>query len=429
MPKRLKSKIKKLPIQPGIYLMLGLRKKVIYIGKARNLKERVSNYFQAGLIQDPKTAYLVKKIKDIDYIPTDSELDALLLEARLIRQIKPKYNIQLKDDKSLPLLTIDSRDDFPRVFISRLRGKKDHTYFGPFSNVRELRSAVKSLQRIFKFRICSRTITERKPSKVCLLYHINQCTAPCAGKTSKAGYKDIIKNLTHLLKNNKKKAVSALSEKMRLLSESRDFEKAADLRDQINALRGLSQKSKIAEFYEGSHSPPNPDKRLLDLQALLGMAKIPKKIEGIDISDIKGRDAVGSLVTFIDSKPYKNGYRKYKIKYSKDGKTDDYQRMSEVLKRRLNNKSNPLPDILLIDGGRGHLSVIEKVFAKCKITPPMIVALSKHKGDHIVTNSQSKLANPKKHASGFGLLQYVRDEAHRFAQKYHHYLRGRSTLK
>ncbi|MBI4834013.1 MAG: excinuclease ABC subunit UvrC [Planctomycetes bacterium] len=443
MKSKAAKKTGELPEQPGVYLMKDRRKRVIYVGKARNIRQRVSNYYHSAAQSDPKTAALMRQVKSIDYLATDSEVDALLLEAHLVRDIKPKYNIQLKDDKSFPLIGVcrstersrrSRSDDFPRVIITRQRGNKDIDYYGPFISTGDLRSGLNSLQKIFKFRTCKLSIKEKNPiQKPCLLYHINRCVAPCIGKISKKDYKDIISLLDEFLSGNKKKVLRRLSKKMEEASALRDFEHAAEYRDRINALKGITTEGRMGEFYEGALAAINPSERLKNLQSLLGLDKPPRKIEGIDISDIKGNEAVGALVTFIDAEPFKNGYRKYKIKTVAEGEADDYARMREVIRRRLFDTENELPDILLIDGGKGHLSITEKVFAEEKISPPLIVGLSKHKGDHIVTNDKApKVITPKlltKYAAGFKLLQYIRDEAHRFAQKYHHYLREKRTYK
>lgn len=405
------------------------RKRVIYVGKARNLKQRVSHYYQDSGNIEPKTSYLVKQIKDIDYLATDSEIDAMLLEAKLIRDIKPKYNVQLKDDKTFPLLAVSRDDDFPRVFITRERGKKNLTYYGPFTNVGDLRSALKLLHRILKFRTCLRAINTKKTSKPCLLYHIKECVAPCLGKISKEEYGEIIHLLEEFIKGNKNTVLTELTKKMDESSEKQDFERAALYRDQINALKGITTEGRMGQFYEGALASITPSERIKDLQILFGLENLPRKIEGVDISDLHGTEAVGSLVTFIDGEPFKNSYRKYKIKTVAEGESDDYERMREVVRRRILDKDNPLPDILLLDGGKGHLMVIEQVFAREKVTPPIIAALSKSGGDHLVTNLQVQIPKFRilmNHSAGFTLLQYIRDEAHRFAQKYHHLLRKKS---
>jgi len=437
MPSKIKSKISKLPKKPGVYVMKDRRKRVIYIGKARNLKQRVSHYYQESGNIEPKTSSLIKQVKDIDYLATDSEIDAMLLEAKLIRDIKPKYNVQLKDDKTFPLLAVTlpntsvscfggTRDDFPRVFITRERGKKNITYFGPFTNAGDLRSALKLLQRIFKFRTCLRAINTKQISKPCLLYHIKECVAPCLGKITKEEYAEIIHLLVKFLNGNKDLVITELTQRMNKVSQKQDFERAALYRDQINALKGITCDARMGQFYEGALASITPSERIKDLQILFGLENPPRKIEGIDISDLRGNEAVGALVTFIDGEPFKNGYRRYKIRTVTEGEPDDYERMREVVQRRIKDKENPLPDILLLDGGRGHLMVIEQVFAREKVTPPIIAALSKSGGDHLVTNLQVQIPKFKlimKHSAGFTLLQYIRDEAHRFAQKYHHILR------
>lgn len=429
------KKPNKFPHQPGVYLMKDRHQRVLYIGKARDLRQRVSHYSaprrNIGDL-DPKTHTLLSRVKKIEYLTTDSEMDALFLEARLVRDIKPKYNVNLKDDKTFPLLAIGRTDDFPRVFITRARGKPDLTYYGPFTNAGDLRSAFKSLQRIFKFRTCRRKIAPPTPSvpsnrsRPCLLYHIKQCVAPCIGRVSKKDYQDLIRSLEEFLGGDKDKLINRLTEAMHQASQQQDFERASSYRAQVNGLKGIAGEGKMAEFYEGALAAITPSQRMRYLQKLLKLPQPPRRIEGLDISDIKGREAVGAIVCFIDGEPFKGGYRRYKIKTVTEGEPDDYQRMAEVVRRRFrpgDTLTDDMPDILLIDGGPGHLSVVAQVFQELGISPPEVLALAKYEGDHLYRLGKAKPLALSSEASGFHFLQYVRDEAHRFARRYHHYLR------
>lgn len=447
--KKLASKISKLPDQAGVYLMKDKKGRVIYIGKARRLRERVRSYFQASAFIPPKNQAMLASINNLDYLVTDSEVDALLLEARLIRDIQPRYNVMLRDDKTFPLIAI-TQETFPHVYLTRERGRKNTYYYGPFTNAREVRHALKILQRIFKFRTCGlvlrdKYVSQQQRPRTCLLYHIDHCSAPCENKINPLDYQESIRSLRAFLKGNKRSLLKRINLKMKTLSKSYQFERAARYRDQTKALKNIAQLGRLGEFYELSLGPSNQE-RLEDLKKLLGLDKLPRQIEGVDISDIKGKEAVGSLVTFIDGAPFKDGYRRYKIKWTQEGKPDDYQRMKEVLLRRYQRFSSAisvttlnktessldiLPNILLIDGGEGHLRIAQRVFKELKVKPPLLVALAKGKYQkkellHVSNRFESKPISPK--FIGYGLLQYVRDEAHRFAHKYHLLLRKKKAL-
>ena len=434
----LKKKIKKIPSAPGVYLMKDCRSRVLYVGKAKNLKHRVQSYFQSPVGLPLRVGAMMDQVKKVDYLKTDSEIDALLLEAKLIRDIQPKYNVDLRDDKTFPLLAL-TREDFPRVFITRDRGKKNLTYYGPFIQAGDLKSALKVLQRIFKFRTCRLKLSVsavgqvNSAGKPCLLAHINQCVAPCINKISQEEYAEVIRSLGEFLTGRKKVLLKRLEREMGRLSRRREFEKAVFIRDQFKAVRAIDRTGKLGRFYEGSLADLSPTEKLKDLRKLLRLNRSPRKIEGVDIADLKGREAVGSLVTFVDAEPFKAGYRRYRIKYTPSGQPDDYQRLAEVVQRRFQSgDADFFPDVLLIDGGRGHLNVAAGVFRSLKLKSPCLVALAKGKlkgkrtksvADTLYLSGPGRPSRSFVNSSGFKLLQYVRDEAHRFAQKYHHLLR------
>jgi len=422
---KLKDKIKRFPKASGVYFMKNTAGKIIYVGKANNLHSRVKSYFHGAL--DAKTQSLMQEAKNITYRKTASDLDALLLEARLVRELKPKYNIQLTDDKSFPLLAV-TREEFPRVFVTRERGKKNITYYGPFISSSDLRNAFRTLQRIFRFRVCKHKIGN---GQSCLLAHINLCLSPCLGKISPAFYRETIVSLEDFLKGNKASLNKRLERLMKEASRFLDYEAAAFYRDRIKALDNISETGKLGPFYEEAFLAETPQQKLRSLKETLGLTAEPVRIEGVDISDIKGTQAVGSVVVFIDGEPDKNLYRRFKIRQTAEGMADDYSRIREIVRRRFYglSKENVKVDLLLIDGGKGHVSAASGVLSALGITAPVIVGLTKGKKRETVyllkTGAISKLRMNDK----LRLLAYVRDEAHRFAQKYHHLRRSKEALK
>src|SRR3989339_1267637 len=329
---KLSGKITRFPRTSGVYFMKNASGKIIYVGKANNLRFRVRSYFHGAL--DVKTQSLMREVNHIAYSKTASDLDALLLEARLVRELKPKYNIQLTDDKSFPLLAV-TKEEFPRVFITRERGKNNIVYYGPFISSSDLRGAFRTLQRIFRFRVCKHKMGN---GKSCLLAHINLCLAPCLGKISPALYQEDIISLEDFLKGSKASLNKRLARLMNQASQRLDYETAVFYRDQIRALDNISETGKLGPFYEEAFLVETPRQKLRFLKETLGLTSEPGHIEGIDISDIKGTQAVGSVVVFIEGEPDKNLYRRFRIRQVAEGMADDYSRVREIVKRRLTPK-------------------------------------------------------------------------------------------
>ena len=421
---RLPDKVSKFPKTSGVYFMKNAAGKIIYVGKANNLRSRVRSYFHGAL--DTKTQSMMREVRNIVFRGTDSDLDALLLEARLVRELTPKYNIQLTDDKSFPLLAV-TRDDFPRVAVTRERGKKNVTYYGPFISSSDLRNAFRTLQRIFKFRVCKYRIDGKKS---CLLAHINLCLAPCLGKINPAQYQETITSLEDFLKGNKISLDNRLKRLMKQASGQFDYETAAFYRDQIKALDNISETGKLGPFYEEAFLTETPSQKLRSLKETLGLDSDPVRIEGVDISDIKGHQAVGSVVVFIDGEPANNLYRRFKIKQTAEGMADDYNRIREIVRRRFYglSKENITVDLLLIDGGKGHVNAASGVLSALGITAPVIVGLAKGKKRESVYLMKQGVISKIRMNNKLRLLAYVRDEAHRFAQKYHHLIRSKEAL-
>lgn len=427
------GKVKTFPQEPGVYLMKDAAGVVIYVGKAKNLRSRASSYFLKAASEDSRTADWIVDIADIDFIPAESEVDALLMESRLIKDIQPKNNKDLKDDKSFPYLMITTREEFPRVEITREPRTSGVKLYGPFTSVGSLRGAVQVLQRIFKFRTCSLDISESdekwKWFRPCLLASINQCTAPCNFRISKEDYRRDIKRLQTFLDGGKTKLLREMNKEMIEASKSLDFERAAVLRDEIKMLDKLEDRGELETHAQPEVFYVDPKKGLTGLRQVLKLAETPRIIEGVDIAHLGGNETVASLVQFIDGLPFKPGYRRFKIQDVKG--IDDFRSIYEVVSRRfrgLSDRDEKFPDILLIDGGKGQLNAAMAAFRDQEITPPTVISLAK-RDEEIFRPGISEPLKLSKSAFALRLLQYVRDESHRFAQHYHHILRSKSTLE
>lgn len=563
----IKSKLENLPAKPGVYQFKDASKKVIYVGKAKLLKNRVRQYFQSRP-QGAKTESMVSKIDDLEVIVTDSEVEALILEFNLIKELKPRYNVLLKDDKTFPYIVI-TNERFPRVFPTRSKRNDGSKYFGPYTDVKTMRFALKSIRDIFTIRSCSLNLSEENVAagkyKACLDYHINKCEGPCVGLVSESEYKEMINQVARLLNGKIETLEKELKEKMDTLADNMNFEQAAKMRDKIEALQVYKSKQKMAgeeivdrdvfavvqedndacgmvmkirdgrligktHYYLSSvlEKPPEesienlvtnyyskaefiPDevflpleteniealelwlrekkggkveisvpkigdkvklirmvetnaKYMLDelklakmkrefvapsLDALkrdLRMNRIPKRIECFDISHIQGTDTVASMVVFENAKPKKSDYRKYKIKTvtNEAGEPDDFLSMREVIHRRFRRKDegeDKMPDLVVIDGGKGQLSSAVKVLRDMGIKianekvvsdPEQkkginIIGLAKRLEEVFMPDDSDPQTIPKT-SSGLKLLQRIRDEAHRFAIEFHRSLRSKRTL-
>jgi excinuclease ABC subunit C len=421
------EKVKQFPAAPGVYLMKDEQGRVLYVGKAKNLRNRAGHYFTKAAAEDRRTADLVKLIADIDFLPAESEVDALLMEARLVKDIQPRFNVDLKDDKSFPYLQIRVREDFPRVEFTRTPRRRGVKLYGPFTSAKSLRAAIHVLQRIFQFRTCSLDIREDDERwrwfRPCLLHSIRQCTAPCNFRVTKEEYRRQIRALRLVLEGKKGKLIAEMEGQMRQASEALNFEKAARLRDEIAALQNLGLRGEVEKDVQPEVFPIEPKKGLVGLRKVLGLRATPRTIEGVDIAHLGGDDMVASLVAFVDGLPFKPGYRRFRIK-SVAG-VDDFASVREVVTRRfrrLHDEETPFPDILLIDGGKGQLNAALEAFALLGIEPPCLLSLAKRE-EEIYRPGEAEPLRLSRHSAALRLLQYVRDEAHRFAQHYHKILR------
>jgi excinuclease ABC subunit C len=421
------DKVKQFPAGPGVYLMKDDRGRVLYVGKAKNLRNRASHYFSKAAAEDMRTADLVKLIADIDFVTAESEVDALLLEARLVKDIQPRFNVDLKDDKSFPYLQIRMREDFPRVEFTRTPRRRGVKLYGPFTSAKGLRAALQVMQRIFKFRTCSLDIEAEDQRwrwfRPCILHSIRQCTAPCNLRVTREEYRKQIRALRLVLEGKKDKLIKEMEQAMAEASAALQYEKAARLRDEVHALRNLSARGEVDKDVQPEVFYIDPKKGIAGLRKILGLAQTPRTIEGVDIAHLGGNDTVASLVRFIDGLPFKPGYRRYRIR-SVEG-TDDFASIREVVTRRfrrLAREEDVFPDILLIDGGKGQLNAALEAFAVLGIEPPCLLSLAK-RVEEIYRPGEAEPLRLSRHAAALRLLQYVRDEAHRFAQHYHHILR------
>ena len=439
-PDKLKTlliKARQLPKTPGVYLMKNAQGQVIYVGKAVLLPDRVSSYFIPSADLGPKKQPMIALIDDFDTIACEDEWEALLTENRLIKDIHPRFNASLKDDKTYPYLVVTTRDDFPGVFITRQPAAPQYKgahVLGPFTSVYALRESIQLLQRVFKFRTCSLDIRDgddsRRHFRPCLLYAIKQCTAPCADKISKENYRDDINRFTRFIQSKRSVMLRQMRQEMDLASQNQDYEQAAVLRDQIHALGKLDQRGKRSDGWQPETElfHLDPSKGLESLRKTLGIDTPIRCIECIDIAHLQGNQTVGSKVCFIDGRPFKNEYRRYKIQTATN---DDYAAIREVVMRRYHDagQGNELyPDVIIIDGGLGQLNAAIGVFGPQDIKPPMVISLAK-KEELIYTQASSEPIRLSRQNAGLKLCQAIRDEAHRFAQHYHHTLRSKQSLQ
>ena len=433
--KNLNEKAKSLPKSPGVYLMKDAKGRVIYVGKSASLRDRVGSYFQPSSKLEFKKQGMLEQIADFETLETESEVEALLVENRLIKDIQPKFNARLLDDKTFPYLMVTTGDEYPGVYVTREPRQKGVKLYGPFTSVWQLKDAVTHLQKAFKFRTCHLDIREDDPGKrffrPCLLYAINQCTAPCADKIPRDTYGDDVKRLIRFLDGDRKTVVKDLQREMNEAAEKKQYERAAKLRDEIRALQSLGAKAKKGDeqFWQPEAFVHDPKEGVAALQEALGLPEPPRIIEGIDIAHLQGGDMVGSKVCFIDGVPFKDAYRRYKIKHGQGN--NDYLSIQEVVSRRYREagSNNELyPDVILIDGGLGQLHAALEVFKTMDVRPPMVISLAK-KEELVYVQAKSEPIRLSRNHLGLKLLQYLRDEAHRFAQHYHHILRRKTQLE
>ena len=442
---KLAEKARMLPRTPGVYLMKDSRGRVIYVGKARALRSRVGSYFQRSTDLGPKKGRMLEFIEDFDFVECESEWEALLSENRLIKDLKPRFNARLTDDKTFPYLVITVKDDFPGVFITRepnnpaFRGAK---VYGPFTSVYSLRQSISLLQRVFRFRTCELEINDaddkRRFFRPCLLYSIRQCSAPCGMKVDRETYRADIERFIRFLESKRSVMLRQMRKEMEEAAAAMQFEKAASLRDQIKAIEKLDDRGKKGEGWqpEAESMWVDPRKGLRSLQKTLGMEGEIRCIECIDIAHLQGQETVGSKVCFVDGRPLKNQYRRFRIRTAGN---DDFAAIREVVSRAYRDAGagqELYPDLVIIDGGPGQLSSALAAFEQLHVKPPMVIALAK-KEELIYQQGPGAPGSSGggepirlgRENLGLKLCQAIRDEAHRFAQSYHHILRRKKVLE
>jgi len=547
----LKTKLENLPAKPGIYVLKDNNSKIIYIGKAKNLRNRVRSYFQESRSENIKTDIMVSKVRDFDVILTDSEIEALILEANLVKEHKPRYNINLKDDKSFPFIRI-TNESFPQIFPTRNVVRDGSKYLGPYTDVKVMRQILNMVKRVFTVRSCKLKLNsasiEKGKYKVCLDYHIGKCQGPCEGLITEAEYNEMVNQVVCFLNGRHQELLRILTEKMADKVANLEFEQAARIRDQIKLIENFESKQKVVlekdididvfalareddyacgvvfkiregkvigrqhfymmgvekkekkeilknllqQYYLTSEFVPEEillpglpaefvsikswlqkekEKKLkiyvpkigekakivelgkknakllledLKLQKMkakdyvphsvkalqrdLRLEIPPRRIEAFDISNISGKDAVASLVCFLDGSPKKSEYKRFKIKTVHS--SDDSAMMGEVIERRYSRvlkENKSFPDLILIDGGKGQLSAAVNVLKKLGIENQKIISLAKRLEEVYIPGVSEPQTIPKT-SSGLKLLQRIRDEAHRFAVEFHRKVRKKRTI-
>ena len=416
---QLEKKLQKLPLTPGIYFHKNEAGEIIYIGKAANLKNRVRQYFQASRYRDPKTDLLVNEIADVDWIEVETEADALFLEAEMVRRYMPAYNILLRDDKSLLYVRIDYKSDYPTVTLIRRPLDDGAKYFGPYMNGLALKKALRYLRRAFPYAIGRSSGRKR----VSLHYHLGLDPGLEEGRTSLAAYRANLRKLMQYLRGERVALVRSIESEMKKAARAKDFEKAATLRNQLFSLKELNRQ---VLFSDRELLDASKDQALVELAELLNLASPPRRIEGFDISHIQGSDSVAAVVVFINGVPAKTNYRKFKMRTAGN---DDFAHMREAITRRFraeNVKKWGLPDLLLIDGGKGQLSTAMSALGLAGFTKVPAIGLAKRFEDIVVPKDgtfEVFRLSPSSHL--VKLLQRIRDESHRFAISYHSTLRAR----
>jgi excinuclease ABC subunit C len=422
----IRKKLGTVPHKPGVYLHKDRFGTVIYVGKARDLRKRVSQYFHPArrLGWDLKFNALVEAICDFDVHVVHSEPEALLLESKLIKDFKPRFNVSLRDDKRFLMLKVNLNDPIPNFTFTRLKKDDGARYFGPFTNSYALRSAVALARKRFNLRGCRVFTPGAADYKHCLYAHLKNCTAPCVGNVTREQYLEQVNAACNFLEGQCREMSDQLEAEMKKAAAALDFEKAADLRDLLRDLRDTWKKTE--KFARVPYKLPvaiHPENDLADLAKVLHLPAPPERIEGFDISNISGTFAVSSLVSFKNGRPDRANYRRFRIK-TVTGQ-DDFACMAEVVQRRysrLKREAKPMPDLILIDGGKGQLGVACAELAKLGLEKIPVIGLAKEFEEIYRPDQVEPLRLGLDHPA-VKLLQRVRDECHRVANSYNAQLR------
>lgn len=423
---RIRSKLSKIPHKPGVYLMRDRFGTVIYVGKARALRKRVSQYFHPSRRQgwDLKLAALIEAIEDFDVHIVKSEPEALLLEGKLIKEFKPRYNVSFRDDKNFLLIKVNLKDDIPRFTFTRMRQQDGAKYFGPFVSSGACRRTTIMLRKKFNLRGCRPLVPTKRDFKHCLYGHLQHCSAPCVGKVTLDEYRKQVVAACDFLEGQTEEWEKEIEAEMQKASADLNFEKAARCRDIIQDLRETTRKTR--KFSRIPTNLPGAIDFKRDLAALgqsLGLPEPPKRIEGFDISNISGTFMVASMVSFLNGKPDRSQYRRFRIKSVRE--QDDFACMAETVKRRytrLRDERRAMPDLILVDGGKGQLGMVCRELAKLGLDRLPAIGLAKE-FEEIYQPGESKPLRLGLDSGALKLLQRVRDESHRFANNYNADLR------
>lgn len=413
-----KNLINNLPKSPGVYCFKDKKGRFLYIGKAANIKERVKTHFQQPSYRDD---LFIKEVKKVGYTKTGSEIGALILETNLIKKYRPKFNVVWKDDKKYFYVGI-TKEDLPRVFLTHQPQGKNKLpivnvqFIGPFTEGKPLKKTLRFLRKVFPY------YTARKHPKIpCTYCYLGLCPGV---QPDKKEYQKNIKNLISVLKGQKKSVLKSLKREMEIAAQGENFEKAAGVRNQIESLENIFEHARIfvlpIDLLPGLSHPPWKETEKT-LKRILRINRRISRIEGYDVSNIQGKKATGSMVTFINGKPDKNFYRKFKIRITKT--PNDVAMIEESLKRRFQHREWPYPDLVLIDGGKAQLNVAKKTL-KSYNHKATIIALAKKNNELYKENEKRPILLENQPREIFNLILQIRDEAHRFARKYHHQLRS-----
>ena len=432
---QIRKKVGALPHKPGVYLMKDRFGTVIYVGKARDLRKRVSTYFQPSrrMGWDMKFNALVNAVHDLDTYTVRSEPEALLLEGKLIKEYQPRYNISFRDDKRFLLIKVNLNDPIPRFMLARLRQDDGARYFGPFAHAYSARHTLTLVRRKFNLRGCRPLTPGPEDYKHCLYGHLKYCTAPCIGNVSREDYKQQVVAACDFLAGQTDEMETELKEQMEKAAAAEDFEKAAQFRDALQDLRRTTQKTR--RYERVPYNLPvaiDPQRDLAELAQALELPESPARIEGFDISNISGTFAVASMVSFRDGKPDRSNYRRFRMK-TVTGQ-DDFACMAETVRRRysrlLGERKNAgegaalpnLPDLIVIDGGKGQLNAALGELKELGLVRVPVIGLAKE-FEEIYRPGRSEALRLSHDSGALKLLQRVRDESHRFANTYNAQLR------
>jgi excinuclease ABC subunit C len=424
---QIRKKIGELPHKPGVYLMKDRFGTVIYVGKARDLRKRVSTYFHPSrrMGWDLKLHALIEAVHDLDTYSVRTEPEALLLEGKLIKEYHPRYNISFRDDKRFLLVKINLNDPIPRFVLTRLRQDDGARYFGPFVHSSSARHTLTLARRKFNLRGCRPFTPGQEDYKHCLYGHLKYCTAPCIGNVSLEDYRRQVVAACEFLDGQTGEMERELEEQMKKAAAAEDFEKAAQYRDALNDLRRTTKKTK--KFSRLPHAWPialDTQRDLAELAQVLNLPAAPVRIEGFDISNISGTFAVASMISFRDGKPDRSNYRRFRIK-TVTGQ-DDFACMAETVRRRytrlVSEAPGALPDLIVIDGGKGQLNAAVAELLQLGLGQIPVIGLAKE-FEEIHRPGLGEPLRLGQDSGALKLLQRVRDESHRFANTYNAQLR------